>query len=88
MFSSFLSIFAYFRVENLSDQVKCCKKGVTRQNTNLSKKCCEKGAVLRKGGVAKRATSGVVRIKGPTEDLSSTGEKSRFQILRRNLHII
>ena len=59
MFSSFLSIFANFRVENLSDQVKCCKKGVTRQNTNLSKKCCEKGAVLRKGGVAKRATSGV-----------------------------
>ena len=61
MFSSFLSIFADFRVENLSDQVKCCEKGVTRQNTNLSKKCCEKGAVLRKGGVAKRATSGVVR---------------------------
>ena len=60
MFSSFLSIFANFRVENLSDQVKCCEKGVTRQNTNLSKKCCEKGAVLRKGGVAKRATSGVI----------------------------
>ena len=62
MFSSFLSIFANFRVENLSDQVKCCEKGVTRQNTNLSKKCCEKGAVLRKGGVAKRATSGVVKF--------------------------
>merc|ERR1712235_10269 len=25
---------------------------------------------------------------GPTEDLSSTGEQTRFKILRRNLHII
>ena len=62
-FCPFLSIFAYFRVENLSDQVKCWGKGVPRQNTNSSKKCCEKGAVLRKGGVAKRATSGVCKIR-------------------------
>ena len=35
------------------------RKGVPRQNKNSLKKCCEKGAVLQKGGVAKRATSGV-----------------------------
>ena len=54
MFSSFLSIFAHFRAENLSDQVKCCEKG-SRGKTQIRQKsvakrgqCCEKG-VLRKG---------------------------------------
>ena len=37
------------------------RKGVLSQNFHSPKKCCEKGAVLRKGGVAKRATSGVYK---------------------------
>ena len=32
------------------------------QHLNSLKKRCEKGAVLRKGGVAKRATSGVLPV--------------------------
>ena len=51
MFSSFLSILANFRVENLSDQVKCCEKG-SRGKTQIRKKsvakkgqCCEKGVI-------------------------------------------
>ena len=39
------------------------KKGVKRQNINSSKKCRKKGSVSKKGGVQKRATTGVHKLE-------------------------
>ena len=48
----------HFTVE---DRFKIHRRYPFSQHLNSPKKCCEKGSLLRKGGVAKRATSGVIK---------------------------
>ena len=62
VFTFSISIFYIFNSINHSFS-EVLRKGVPRQNFHSPKKCCEKGEVLRKGGVAKRGTTGVFNIR-------------------------